>query len=284
MPVRASMLFELTTTRSDTAPIERTAGWSENYWMAGESISAARILLEARNGPLDARLRLLPRLSGIISAVRYQVFTLVDTDLVPSGGALPVPVGRAGTVNLLNDVPQMAFQLRLKLADGQPGTCTHRIAGIPDASVVGGEASLSIDMKDRLDRFIKTLGVVGAVVTDRTTTRYKLLSIDADGVAKRFDGGTFGVGTLVQILRAKDPITGKIFGGVFRVEVAGVPANTFTLQGYPDTWPALTGGSVRIYQKVFKTFDVDKGRLVRSVIRKVGRPFVRYVGRSSKRR
>lgn len=288
MPIRASMLFELTTTRNaEDAPIERKAGWSESYWLNGEDIGAARLIFEGVNGPIDGRLRLLPRLSGVIIGARYEAFTLVGTTLVP-GAAQPVPIGRAGTAPLLNDIPQMGLQLAFKLTDNQPGSIRHVLAGWPDASVVGGEAILSIDMKDRLRRFFLSVQSCGAVVIDRNQSKEKLLSISADGVGKRLDGGGYAVGTMLKISRARDPVGRRNYGGVYPVVAVTAGPTTFTLGG----WSAAAGGpgvatvrgTVRPHVRLWKGFDVARAKLVRSVIRKVGRPFGDYRGRASKRR
>ena len=257
----------------------RVAGWSESYYYDGPGGADlfARVTgqgLGAGSTSLcEARARLLPVQSGIVGQ-RYQ-------QLDPKGRSQSGASRFPGSSGILNDVPQMALLCKIPTSDGLR-IRQLVLRGIPDARVVNGEYQASQQFRADLQNFFNVLSGFSMRSLGLGLTNSKTGSIDASGLfTSSFDLPVYAVGDRIRFENFQNA-TGQRFFGNSTVKSVGPGPNQLVVQNW--TLGALTGGRIFRYDPSYPFLDGSLASISRIVVRKVGRPFDQYRGRSSNRR
>lgn len=277
---KMTMLFNhVSGISSPNQPLHRTGGWSESWYKDGNSVSdivaaftGTGVAAQAGVALGPARAALLP-FGASITGIRVQ-------SVVPAAPAQSIGILLPGQAGNLADVPQMAVLLA---CPGLGVNNIRRVAlrGIPDAQVIEGEASYTGPYLGQLQTFIALLNSWKFRGRDLSQPLNKIVSITALGVIT-FEGNvTYSPLDFVRILKAKDS-TGNLRGGRFQITVVGPNSNQVTIGGWP--FGATTGGSARKDAVVYPLVDSANTKANRVVVKKVGRPFVAYRGRRSRKR
>jgi len=265
--MKCTALFLFTTTDTNKADGNRSAGWSESYYYptADFAVAANQFgqLCRCRAGLLAT--------GGSIIGQRYQ---LVD----PVGASKSGAVGFTGNSGAAADVPQMALLITAE-ASGTTNKRSLIVRGVPDARVVGGNYSPSTDYDRRLGIFYAGLRN-GWVMRGANMGNQKspIISIDTTGVVTTSIAHGLAAEQRVQILRTIMP-NDRQKGGVYTV-MAPVTATTFKIAA--DFTLPTHGGKARKYEIVNPNYGACE--LQRVVVKKVGRVFFPYRGRASVRR
>jgi hypothetical protein len=277
MSVKLTMLFQLTTNISHPlSPNRRIGGWSESWYFPGQDAAAARAA--ALNGVgnipsiMSTRAGFLPNGAAIIGA-RFQV---VD----PRGPSQSIGVSLPGTYNVESDVPQMALLVRIP-GVGVNNVRTTILRGLPDDRVREGELFATQAFAVAIGAWVTSLPPWRFRGRDLSQPTIKMISISSTGVVATETPHGYGMGDMVRISRTVLS-SGDFGGGRFQVSVLGPGALTFTVLNW-DQGLGL-GGSVRKDGIIYPQPDISNLSFQRVVVRKVGRPFVGYRGRRSRRR
>jgi hypothetical protein len=273
MPVRYSLLFSYASTPNVGTPAAtRTGGWSESYWLADDAPNPTAV------AALRSARRLLLPSSCVIDGYRQQLFTLVNGVYSP-GGASTVLGALVGNQSYTADVPQMALQLNAS-SNIYTNTRKFSIRGIPDVCVAGGEANFSAGYKGLLTSFFNAISsnVFGYPGRDLTQPVQGIAGV-AGNVLTLDGAAAFGVNDWAELIKCRTlegvPVTGKF-------KVTAVAGATVTLLDFPNISGLVpTSKITRLVQRFNPMQTIDYSRIV---VRKIGRPFVQYRGRRSKRR
>ncbi len=268
--VKCSALFQLTTGLTSNNDNHRTAGWSESFYANGgasESIKTNWLEWCRR------RAALMPPACTIVGQ-RYQQIDPVGP--TQTGGVI-----FPGTSGLATDIPQMALFLKMP-GLGVTNFRPTYIRGLPDARVVEGEYQPSLTFSQKLLQWQLQCQFFAFRAVDLATANYPLFGIANDGTFTTEGAHGLVVNDVVNVLRTLTD-AGDQVGGKFRV-IAPVGTNSGTLFGW--NLGNTTGGRIRkkliIYPKIdAMTFDELIGRVV---TKKVGSPFAKFRGRTSKKR
>lgn len=271
--IRYTILFSCASIPNVGTPAAvRTGGWSESIWKNSDvpdPIGMGILMSRRRN--------MLPR-SCTISGYRQQLFTFNAASVLVAGGAQTVLNTLAGNTAFAPDVPQMAAMCNASSAAGV-NTRKFSLRGIPDEMVENGEAAFTPAFKGMMTNYFDELvtGAWGFRGRDLTQPILDIVGVAA-GVLTFAAAPPFVVGEYCELIKCKTlegvPVTGK-----FRVTAVG--ALTLTLQNFPNISGLLPSSKCTRY--VDKFFQITDATFSRIVVRKVGRPFVGYRGRRSKR-
>jgi len=274
MHTRLSLLMQVTTAPIDTAAArQHTGGWSESAWIPGQQTSGASFITTW------ARLRanMLPKQASVVG-VRLAYYNLVGNKILPVGTQTG-KLSRPGSSALETDLPQVALELSGKTADG-PNTSRLALRCIPDDMMKYGEYQPTPSFKTAVTAycaFMSAAQVFGFVGRDLSKPSQRVLSIAAGVLTLDAALPGVGIGSWIRLNRVYDtqenPVT-----GVYRV--TAVNAAVYTLADFPAVTVA-TSGTAREDAVAF--FDFSTITPARAVVRKVGSPFEKYVGRASKR-
>lgn len=246
-------------------------GWSESfYWDAvlPESSSGLRRLLQARAS-------LLPQ---------YVTMTGLRIQRVDPAG--PAALRKLFLPGLnadenAQDIPQVAAFFTVT-GVGVSNVCRKRVASVPDICVKRGEWSPPADYRVTMRNFLRELHGWKFRGRDLTAAKRLVATIAADGSYTLLEDMVVAVNTTVSVNGTqnalKEPLSGK-----FKID-----AYTDSKHGKLRNWTfgATTLGTVTPYTPIYPTIiskDLDQD-LIDIVVRKIGRPSKRYVGRRSKRR
>lgn len=278
---KVTMLLQLATNTSGEAVpnIRRLAGWSESWYATEASISS---LLPFVVGPAPgqppalcpARAALLPA-AAVIVGQRIQ-------QIEPVGASQTFSRAFPGTAALAQDVPSMGL-LCTVIPAGDSRARRFTIRGIPDARVVQGEYVPSSAFQMALAQYFYSLTQFNVGGRDRALESWEIDTISGPGVVNYYGQGTFpfAPGDTCFIRGTTDALLRKR-SGRFTVRSAVGGSNQLTLA----TWPygACTGGRVQLAGSSYPNIGIGNFAIGRIVQRKVGRPFVAFRGRRSKRR
>lgn len=282
MTIKFSLLFQLATATSDpTRPVHRIGGWSENmYWYNVDNVAMLKQIRGDPDRPFlgvpglaPARAGLLPVAASIVG-VRYNV---VKPAIGPSqSAALAFP----GATLLAADIPQMAL---LATVNAVAASNVRRLIlrAIPDARVTEGEFLPTLTYSTALLQYAAAIGAFAFRGRDLSQATFPFLGVDAAGAFETLQPHTWNVGDMVRVLRVMDS-GDDLKGGIFKVATIGPTSSkgTFTAWNLGLT----TGGSGRKDGVVYPTFDGSTFQVSRIIVKKVGRPFVGYRGRRSKKK
>lgn len=283
---KLSTLFSLTTAISNPGnPLHRSAGWSETIY--GNFASVQALLAEAaRQGPAQgnfgsaftpgglwlSRASLLPK-GGVIIGYRIQQ---VDVPGPSQTGALSY----AGDFAQETDQPQNALLIR------SPGIGVNNIRRftlrcIPDNQMSEGEYQPQSNYAGLMANYISQLGNWAFRAKVFPAAKVKIINITAAGVATLEAVPTFVPNQMIKVTKSRDS-GGNLRSGRYIISTVG-PATTVTLIAWQ--WGATTGGTMSGDAVIqYPAIDPVNTQISRAVVRKVGRPFVGYRGRRSKRR
>lgn len=275
MPFRYSMIMQVSTAPEAQGEASvHVGGWSESHWHLSEMS-----LIDPRlRNLLLARARMLPQ-TGAIVGVRIANYSIVNSSLRPLGTST-AKVRFPGTMNATTDLPQVALELSGNSNVGNSNRFSCRC--VPDSVMVGGEYQPYASYKSNVTQFCNQLADAGwgFVARDLASTQAKILGI-ANNVMTTSAPLEAVIGeTLVTFIGVKD-VNGTPISGNFRVTEL-VDTLQFRLEGLPQ---GLTVGASGFARKLTPIFvDYTNVNPVRAVVRKIGRPFEQYRGRSSRRR
>lgn len=291
MTIRATLFFGVTTNPNDrNAASPHSGGWSESIYLIGNAFADIGFLMQWAN----TRATLLAGECSVIG-YRQQMFTVTGNKMLPGGAG-------SGTLNYPGnypndlDVPQASLMCNLQVAT-QPQTIRQRLAGMPDSMVTYGEYQPTDAYKGSVTKYLNFLSnklalafTIGAVTHDLTQPSVRLLSINpvagATTATVITDAPTGTIpGGWIRFHRVRD-VAGLPVSGSFVVTQTAALANgqqTYTIAGYLSGQTVVApNGLAR--NDVLVINPLMSGKPNRVVVRKVGRPFVQYRGRRSKRR
>lgn len=267
--IKCTALFNLGTVPADpAAATARIGGWSESWYFDGTP-EAARTNFERL---CAFRAGLMPTTAAIIGQ-RYQVI---------GGGSATASRRFPGAAGIATDVPQMGL---LCTFPGQGVANIRRLTlrGFPDGWVSGGELLPNFDFNAAFTLF--------ALAVTSNAFRFRGRDLAAPsariaGIAARVltltDPLVFIVGDYLQ-LRDVRTTTGRSVSGRYQVEATTGPTNA-TLRGFPATSTVELNGFANKYTIIYPLMQPRPAiSFSRIVVKKVGRPFGGYRGRSSKR-
>lgn len=267
MPYKYTVLFQINTNPSGTAKGVRIAGWSESVY--ADSID----LTKFRNFQ-QIRALLLPS-SGQVIGQRIQA-------VFPRGRAQATGSVFRPTIGSETDQPSTALLYSIR-ASGANNVRRGTIRGIPDANVQEGEYKPVNGYNYGVSAYLAELGngFWKFPGRDLTVQPSPLVSVSEDGLATFSDVSGLAPGDRIRITGAEDPF-GNTYGGTFKVLT--VPTTvTARLNGWKSG--AVEGGTwLDVTAKTLYAMDASTAEILRSVTKKVGRPFGGYRGRASKRK
>lgn len=280
MPVfKLTTLFQhLSGASTPNLPIHRTGGWSESLYNTGNAAidiinNASGINTPQLANLWPCRAQLLPLGSAIVG-YRIQAVS-------PPGPAQSGVMNLPGTAANLADIPQMALLLKCP-AVGTNNIRRVKLKGIPDSMIVEGEYQPSAAYNTLMNNFITSLTGWQFRARDLSQASIRLVSCSGPEPFTFFSEvpPTFVVNDFVRIMRMLD-LSKNLRGGRFQVLSVG-PGNTFTVRGWP--YGNCTFGSARKDAVIYPVIATSQTSVSRVVTARVGRPFVGYRGRRSKRR
>lgn len=273
MPSRISWIFQQTTAPqvADSAT-QRTAGWSEGFWAAGDIGSTNAAI----RGIAQLRALMLPS-TGAVVGFRIGLYTISGNKLLPRGtsaGKFLFP----GNPAALPDDPRAALEFSAK-GDGVPNSSKFTLRGIPDGIIQGGEYAPTPGFKGLVTRYKNALldSALGFIGRDLSQPTARVLTIAAGVVT--LDGPIGGVAntSYLRMNRVRDD-NDKPVKGVFRI--TAINGNAYTVTGLGATTLTQASGTARIDALDFMDFgEIDVNQ---STVKKVGRPSRQYRGRASK--
>ena len=278
MPVRVTLLLSVTTNPLDTtSAAAHSGGWSESFY------SSSSAFLPASFFQSWAQARALC-LSGEASLIGYrqQLVTLNGNKLLPGGSAAGTLLYPGAAPSDLN-APQDALMINFTVA-AQPQNLRHRLAALPDSQVTNGEYQPNATFKGYVTKYINFVssGLFSAVVRDLTQPDARVVSLVAGVLTTQSATGAI-VGQYVRLRRVRDssgrPVEGSFL--VMAVGGGGAAPSTYTLFPAPTQTVDTPNGTARL--DLLANPTITGGSPNRLVIRKIGRPFVQYRGRRSKR-
>lgn len=276
MPFKYDILFQMTTEPDNLAVANpHTAGWSEGHWRND--------LVSVTAGPffnlMETRARLLPKQASIIG-YRISEFEFVLNRMVPKGAS----AGRArfpGNTQFATDVPQMA--LEIGAATGSANSTRFGIRCIPDVMVSGGEYSPTVAFRTNMTNFLAALVNNGFAMVgkDFTQPAYQIVSITSGGLMTLKPGAAISADLDSVLLRGVRNSQGHAVSGSFQLGDSPA-ANQWILLGWNQANIVGAVGTVR--RDIILPYLLSSASVSRVVVRKVGAPFERYRGKSSRRR
>lgn len=278
MPVRVSLLMSVTTDPTDrTSASSHSGGWSESFYVAGNTFLTLAGLFQPWG---QARANLLGGECTVIG-YRQQLFTISGNKILPGGsasGVLNIP----GAFPTDLSAPQQALMMNFTVLN-QPNTTRHRIAGIPGSQVTRGEYQPVSSYKAAVTRYASFAALAFSAVTrDLSLPDARVTSL-AGGVLTTQSTTGAAVGDYIILRRVRDennlPVTGSYLVAVVTPVAGG--SFQYTLVNAPPQTVSKPNGTCR--KDVLVINDITGGTPNRLVVRKVGRPFVLYRGRRSKR-
>lgn len=277
MPIKMTQFLQITTNVSLTAgTLQRIGGWSEGWYYPGTSIQGAIDAYTTEIAGLPAlgaaRGALLPR-GGAIVGQRFQ-------QVNPTGPSQSTAFRFTGEFMNNTDQPQAALLMRVKALNAN-NVRLHIIRGIPDIQLVEGEFSPQPGYLTSVNRYISSLGNWLFRGRDLSIQPVNIFTISSAGLVTTEAPHGLVVNDLVLIQKSLDA-DGLFVSGRFMVATVGPGTNAFTTTAW--TAGACTGGRVRKDGIVFPTVNPGQTTVSRAVVKKVGRPFVQYRGRASRRR
>jgi len=276
---RYSMIFQMTTTPEDrSAASAHTGSWSESFWRK----TVAPTIDGDFNALMNARAPMLPKQASIVG-FRIAKFTITGNQVFP-GGSSTGRVQKPGVPTRQTDVPQMALEFSGTAPDGNSNHFTARC--VPDDQVSFGEYQPTAAYKNAVTRYTQEVAGGGWCLLGRDLTRpsFRVLSIAANVVTLAGNSGATPGVDFIRFNRVKST-AGKPITGAYRVvakEIDPVTAgDILTVVGLPAGTTAGVSGSARLDFAILG--DFDEVRVSRIVVRKIGAPFEKYRGKSSRR-
>jgi hypothetical protein len=263
------------------SPLHRTGGFSESWYIdaanSGQVVTGAQLMPGqfGITGLWPARAQLLPVGTSIIG---YRV-----QQVSPPGPSQAGAILYPGTAGIQADVPQMALLCR---AQGQGVNNIRRftLRAVPDSQVVEGEAAFAAPFLRDLQTFFQSLNGWKFRGRDLSQPSFRIVSITplvGGGATVQCEQlPTVVVNDMVRILRTVDA-TKNSRGARVQITAVG-PGNSVTINAW--AFGACTLGSIRKDAVVFPLVDINNTGFGRVVVRRIGRPFVGFRGRRSKRR
>lgn len=246
-------------------------GWSESVYYNSNSTATRNSFLSL----CSARAAFLPNFCSIVG-IRVQQ---VD----PSGSGSLQRINYPGQVGgeYAQDIPQVAALFSIP-STGVSNVRRYRAAALPDDWVNRGEFTPGGPGAGILMTWLGRLHGWHARGSDLSVAKQDITTIASDGSYVLSQPLTVSVGAKVKIFRARDD-RGRNVGGMFTIQ-----AVTDTTHGILRAWPygACTLGQIQLVTIIYPVmrttgFDLTS---VTVCVRKIGRPFVKYVGRRSRRR
>jgi hypothetical protein len=276
MPSKITFLLEVSTVPAD--PIfgrVRVAGWSESHWVPNAVPASAPFIQSL----INARAGLLP-LTGSITGVRLANYTISGNRLIP-GGATTAGLQKPGGSGEGTDTPQTSLMISVGSTSGI-NQSKQTLRAIPDIMTQGGEFKPTPAYLGLLNTYLGLLKggqwyFPGRVLSNPTS---QIMSVGPAPLSQvlfdlPIDGATSPAS--VRLLRANDD-AGNNISGVYRV-LSGT-GNNIQLQGLVGPMVKPTGLG-RLDQ--IAMFVINSASVVKTVVRKVGRPTGGYRGRQSRR-
>jgi hypothetical protein len=282
MTVKLTMLIQqATAVSSPNAPIHRIGGWSESWYYNGTVAQALNVAENPQPSgggfvvlPLfQARSFLLPTGATIVGA---------RIGVVGPGGNTPTQslalqyVGQIGE----GDPPAMAILCKAQ-GLGVQNVRRFVLRGLPDANVTEGEYTPTQVFATLLGTFFQSLQFWQFRGRDLSQPTAKIVSITGAGLITFETAVAYNINDFVRILKTRDA-TGNLRGGRFQVTAVGPGNNNITIANW--NFGSTTGGSGRKDAIIFANVDINNVTVSRVVQKKVGRPFVQFRGRRSRRR
>lgn len=270
-------------------PIRRIGGWTESWYWEGTTLQAllGKLGVQAggvvdggdfgRQGLLGARANLLGK-GGAVVAVRVQG---VD----PVGPSQVLSVSFPGSVDFQTDQPTTALLYTIP-GVGVRNIRRHLLRGIPDAMSLQGEFAPSNAYNTALRAYFTALADFRFRGRDLATTAIKIIDIKRDaspattGTARLEVPYTGALNDMVRILKASKS-DGDFYSAVHQVTGVADSGRQLTLYNWPNF--GVKGGKLRKEGILYPAIDSANIAVGRLVTRRVGRPFVGYRGRRSKR-
>lgn len=254
---KVSMLIQLATGNN------RVGGWSESLYLdkpdSGAALVAIKTLAVLRAATLPASARIIGTRATLPSN---------------PGLSQAVPQALPGVVGNPNDVPQMALLVKLFTNEGTQRSLILR--GIPDDFVKLGDYTPDTAYTAAMNAFLTGLTGYAVRSRDRANPTLPLMSVTAGGLVTTTADHALVVGNSVKFYRTNDS-QGRAIKDTFRVS-AVTDARTFTVVPWGGV-PVLRGAVRKLSAPAFYTI-LNDSRPQRAVVRKVGKPFFQYVGRS----
>jgi len=270
---KCTILMQCTTDPSNANDAgQHTGGWSESFWSETPIVPTNLFW----NRLLQARAKLLPTQARIVG-FRFSTYTIAGNRFLPGGsstGRLNIPGGSG----LVTDIPQVALMFAGS-AVGAPNSSRFSIRCVPDDMVKRGEYQPNGAYRALVSDFCRELVDGGWCMLGRnlTLTTAAVVSVVPPVInVSAVLGAVVGTDS-IRLLNVKDSQGNPISGAFRTVSLAGL---AYTVVGLPDV-TAGPGGAARVDTPVLLRFgSVEPNRIV---ARKIGSPFEKYVGKSSKR-
>lgn len=264
--IRASMIFRYSTGTG------RPAGMSESWYYSGDmtqAMTALKSLCNARSALLPAQCSIVgQRLQDVSNTVR----SLTDNQIFPGAAR-----------GLEQDAPQIAVQCLVKTLDeSQSKNFSMRM--MPDDAVFRGDFTPGVNFPLALfSSFATSLVTNGMRWRARRFTNPKIaiISVAADGTFLLAQDLDYVQGDSLTLLRVKNTNGRSVTGNYY------VQTRTDARNGKFANW----GGSIVAGKGFVRKLNFDyplvglgKFKVIRSMVRKVGRPLDLYRGRATKTR
>lgn len=274
--LKVIMIFEAVTGGGPTTgQRQRFAGWTESLYFPSNNVADLRTAMEtsivAGQPMLQSRAFLLPP-SCSIQGYRYH-------EVGSAGRAqlrqIEYPGAYASTTS---DIPQMAALCTgLNSASGKTRRWTIR--GLPDELVENGELVSWFEGTPNWGQYKNALRAFAFRVSALTTLTGNNIIVDATGLCTLMGAVPFTNGTLLQFRGGRDP-QGRPVSYDGTIVALGPGPTQMTLNNWANQiGVAVSQGTFTAKQDGFVTFDQDTITAVKSVSRKVGRPFDLFRGR-----
>jgi len=266
MLTKCTMLFSLATNTDGGSQGNRVAGWSES-WYSFET-DFTRLKSDFRSF-CWARAGLLSNGGAIVG----QRFTQID----PKARAISLADRYPGNAGAC-DVPQMALFTVLP-SQGQPNGKRLTLRGIPDGYVDEGEFRPPPTWAGRWLAFRSAANIWRFKAKNLTNPKVDIVSVDLVGNFTLADDFTYAKGQYVDVSRLK--VSGGTLEGTFNVIENNGP-RTGKLANYANTSLGV-GGTIQLNEVTYPLVDGSAEPGLTVVVRKVGRPFGQYRGRSTRK-
>lgn len=262
------MTYKLTWLINQTADDNRTAGFSESWYYDGDVAGAKATI----NNFANARANLLTANAVIMGARLQEV----------GGLAQAIKLNVPGVFDRgMEDIPQLAANCRV-FSGTNLSKKYFQLRGVPDQTIAGGSIWPEGLWVGRCRTFLATVASLGLKFRARDTTQAQkdVISIDAAGVCTIAAGLVIAQNAEIQILRGRD-LNGRSVAGTYRI-INRASDTVFTLGGWRGVALA-TRAKARLVAYAYLGLAVGGGEVVNVAVRKVGRPFGGYRGRSKRR-
>jgi hypothetical protein len=267
---KSTLIFQtLSGVGATGSPVQRTGGFSESWYLDQTSAAQVDSLTRTLAG---RRAAMLPTGTSVIGA-RYQTVDPIG----PSTSAAFFYPGQSGE----SEVPQSALLIPFRSTSGL-NRRPFLLRALPDSVVASGEYTRT-QWDTLLNLYLQTLGQQGWQfrARDRTQAIIPYVTIDGNGLVTFAQNHPYGFGNFLFLYRAHDT-NGHSIRGVFPVMTIPTPS-TLTL----GNWPAgilSKQGSTRVRGTLYPGVVAPLLSAIRVVQRKIGRPFLGYRGRASRKR